>query len=296
MNFKIKYLSKTWSATYNFVKKIIANSSKNRITVSAASLSFHGILALLPAIIGLVGLLHLIGLNTSQTGKLIHYVTLIVPSQAASIVTDSIKSREATTTSTLELIFGLIVALWSLTGAVASLQVGLDLAYGIPHDRGFIKRRLSSLPLVFISVIVLLVIFTDLIGGTFLIRGISGNSGILRFGLISLVLNIARILISICLGLILLSVYYCFGSNQKTNLKEFFRIKTVFSYGAISAIVAWGLSLFGFSFYLDHFSNTTRSYGLFGSVVVLLLWLYITSYFLFIGAEINVESERIALK
>ncbi len=275
------------SKIYCVVDELAQRSSKDRVTVSAAALSFHGVLAFFPAVVSLIGILHLMGLNSKNTETVVHYITLILPAQAATVVTGAIKTREATGASTLEVILGTIVALWSLTGAIASMQVGLDLAYEIPKDRSFIKRRLSSVPLVGVSLLFILAIFIDLIGGTFLIRHITSIDSGVTFGFLGGILDIARLIVAIMLALILLSVYYSFGSAKKTPIKDFFNIKTLFSYGSLVAVVAWVISLFGFSLYLTHFSNTTKTYGLFGSIIVMMLWLYITSYFLFLGAEMN---------
>ncbi|MGH3801705.1 MAG: YhjD/YihY/BrkB family envelope integrity protein, partial [Pseudonocardiaceae bacterium] len=48
----------------------------------------------------------------------------------------------------------------------------------------------------------------------------------------------------------------------------------------------------GFSLYVNFFGNYNKTYGAVAGVIVLLLWLFLTSYVVLLGAEINSEAER----
>ncbi|MGH3783226.1 MAG: YihY/virulence factor BrkB family protein, partial [Pseudonocardiaceae bacterium] len=47
----------------------------------------------------------------------------------------------------------------------------------------------------------------------------------------------------------------------------------------------------GFSLYVNHFGNYNKTYGALAGVIVLLLWLFLTSYIVLLGAEINAQAE-----
>jgi membrane protein len=47
-----------------------------------------------------------------------------------------------------------------------------------------------------------------------------------------------------------------------------------------------------FNLYVDNFGSYNKTYGTLAGVVVLLLWLYLTSYMVLLGAEINAEAEK----
>jgi membrane protein len=64
------------------------------------------------------------------------------------------------------------------------------------------------------------------------------------------------------------------------------------SIGAIVATVLWLVASFGFSLYVSNFGSYDKTYGTLAAVVVLLMWLWITSYAVLLGAEINAESEQ----
>jgi membrane protein len=64
------------------------------------------------------------------------------------------------------------------------------------------------------------------------------------------------------------------------------------SVGAVVATVIWLLASIGFSIYSSTFGNYAKTYGVFAGIVVLLFWLWLTSYAILLGAEINAESEQ----
>jgi len=64
------------------------------------------------------------------------------------------------------------------------------------------------------------------------------------------------------------------------------------SIGALVAILLWALGSLGFSLYVNNFGSYNKTYGALAGIVVFLLWLYLTSYIVLLGAEINAESEK----
>jgi membrane protein len=74
-------------------------------------------------------------------------------------------------------------------------------------------------------------------------------------------------------------MYYFFP-----NVDQPFRLV---SPGSIIAVVSWVLATIGFSIYLSNFSNFNATYGSLGGVVVLMLYFFISSITLLVGAEVN---------
>ncbi|HEV2091782.1 MAG TPA: YihY/virulence factor BrkB family protein, partial [Rubrobacter sp.] len=62
--------------------------------------------------------------------------------------------------------------------------------------------------------------------------------------------------------------------------------------GAVIAVIVWILASLGFSFYVSNFSSYSATYGALASVIVLLLYFFISAAILLLGAEINAESYR----
>ena len=57
--------------------------------------------------------------------------------------------------------------------------------------------------------------------------------------------------------------------------------------GVAIAMTAWLIVSIGFSVYVENFANYSVIYGTLGAVIVLLMWLYMTSFILILGAEYN---------
>jgi membrane protein len=77
-------------------------------------------------------------------------------------------------------------------------------------------------------------------------------------------------------------VYYLAPNVEQRNF-----LRTV--PGAVVAVVTWIIASYGFGLYLQHFGQFSKSYGTLAAVAALLLWLYLSSAAVLIGAQVNVE-------
>ena len=66
--------------------------------------------------------------------------------------------------------------------------------------------------------------------------------------------------------------------------------------GAVVAVTLWVTASLGFRLYLRFFSTYATTYGSLGAVIILMLWLYVTSAAILIGAEVNSEIESAAAR
>jgi membrane protein len=62
--------------------------------------------------------------------------------------------------------------------------------------------------------------------------------------------------------------------------------------GSVLAVVLWLVASALFALYVANFSNYNRTYGALASVIVFLIWLWITNIAILLGAELNAELER----
>lgn len=262
------------------VSRVVRESARDRITTIAGSLAFHGFLALLPVVIATVGLLDIVGLSSGELRTLVHDTSVLLPSQMSSILNHALLKPPSRTINAYELALGLAVALWSSVEAMAALQVTLDVAYEVPRDRGLLGRRLMALPLLGIT--------AGLGGVASVLLVLGGPLRQLLPGALDPVLSLVRYGGSFVLVILLLSALYTFGPARDEAVWEWA------SPGGVLAAAGWVLTSLGFSFYLDHFGHESRTYGALAGVAVTLLWLFLTSVAVLLGAEFNRELERMA--
>jgi membrane protein len=64
------------------------------------------------------------------------------------------------------------------------------------------------------------------------------------------------------------------------------------SWGSALALIAWLAMSVGFSIYLSNFANYDRTYGPLGAAIGFMMWVYLSSQVVLLGAELNAEIEH----
>ncbi|WP_417525998.1 YihY/virulence factor BrkB family protein [Marinovum sp.] len=254
--------------------------NEDHVGLIAAGVAFYGLLAMFPAITALMAISGLIFDPETFTGEL-ETVTAFMPQNVAEIVLGQAIEVAGSQEGGLGLaaVFGIAVALYSASKGVASLIEGMNVAYNEPETRGFIKLTLTKLGLTFILLV-------GLIAGLGAALILPGILSIVSLGpLTEMIIGMSRwaILLAMTIGGIL--VLYRTAPDRESA-------RWIWLWpGAVLACVAWISASYGFSVYVENFGSYNESFGTLAGVIVLLMWLWISSYVLLFGAEINAEAE-----
>jgi membrane protein len=250
-------------------KRVIKEFTEDRVTLVAAGMAFYWFLAIFPGLIAAVGIIDLLGLGPRVLSSINQSIGTTIPGGAGELLTTAIDSASKASkgTSLIAATIGILLALYSATAGMVALQAGLDVAYDVPKERKFFKKR---------AVALLLVIATGVAGG------VSGP----LFAANGVIWSVLGWLVLIVAVITLLAVFYYLGPNRdKPNWKWV-------SPGGLLGAVIFLLTSGAFSIYVGNFAKYGETYGPLASVVILLFWLYLTGLAIMLGGEVNAELER----
>lgn len=255
-----------------------AEAKTDQVPLLGAGVAFFGFLALFPAVIALVTVYGLFA-DPSVIASQVNSLSAL-PADVRQLIVQQIndQSRAALGWSA---ILSIVVALFSASGGVNNLMTAINVAYDEKDDRHVITKRLIALGLT-VGAIAFIAIMLGLVAVVpALLHGVLGDSPVIRF-----VLSAARWVLLVVLVTVALALVYRIAPHRDAP-----KIRWV-SVGAVVATLLWLLASIGFSVYVSTFGNYAKTYGVFAGIIVLLLWLWITSYAVLLGAEINAEAEQ----
>ncbi len=260
-------------------------SSIDQVPLLAAGVAFFGFLALFPALIAFTLIWGLVA-DPAQMSSQASGLLASLPPDARSLLEGQLQQLASAPAQSLGwgLVFALLVALWSASGGVGNLVTAINVAYDEEKKRGFVKDKLIALGLT-VGAIVFMVLIVGLVAGVPVVFDLIGLGGGWRW-----LAEAARWLLLAVLIMLALAVLYRVAPDRDAPK---FRWVSV---GAVVGTLLWLLASAGFSLYVTLFGNYAKTYGALAGVVVMLLWLWITSYAVLLGAEINAEAEEQTVK
>jgi membrane protein len=242
----------------------------------AAQLAYYWLFSLFPLLILLTALLAFSPLFTNLD-RWFDLLGNVLPYQAFALVkttSDQItKQRQGGLLS-----FSFLVVIWASSSGMGAVITSLNKAFNATQSRPWWRERFLAIILTlgltfFIIIALMLIFFGDQIS--------TRVAEAYDFGSIFTVIwHMGQWLLVILFVLIGVELIYYFAPNIEQRWE-------LFTPGAIFALISWLLISFAFRFYVSHFANYNLLYGALGSVMVLMLWLYLTSVAILVGGVIN---------
>ncbi len=265
------------------LKRTIREFNADHLTDLAAALTYYAILAIFPMLVVIVSLLGLLGHSVTQS--LIHNLSTVAPGTARQILTNAIKNIQSSRgTAGVAFIVGLVAAMWSASGYVAAFMRASNVVWDVKEGRPFYKTLPVRLIVTFITVVLLTlsaaaVVFTGSLASKLgNLIGV-GSTAVQAW-------DIAKWPVLALIVVLILAILYYAGPNVR---QPRFRWVTP---GGLVAVVLWVVASAAFAFYVSNFSSYNKTYGALASVVIFLVWLWITNIVILLGAELNAEIER----
>lgn len=265
--------------SWGIIRKTLVCAWQKRLIGLSAEIAFHAMLALFPAILALLTAIGLLEESLKQTlPNLAIQLELVIPNQVWLLLdnfADNIRLSGGKSWFSLSF----VIAIWISSSALSAAMNAIDEIHGLPlvQRRPFWQRKLVSL-LLTVGAILLLVI-----ASFFMFIGDGLVNLVFRVTGASLLLTVWKLLIppvTLCLVATAFALIYRFGTSQ-------WKRRQPVILGAILAALFWaGLSSL-FRLYVANFAYYNKIYGAVGAVIVLMLWLYMSSFVMLLGEQLN---------
>lgn len=271
-----------WKDTFTRVKRGIKS---DHLSMVAAAMAYYALFALVPALTSMILMYAWIS-DPAEITSHIQSIAQFIPEEVQKMLNEQLTTLASQAPSALgfSAIGSLLIALWSASKGSKAIIEALNIIYEEDETRGFIKFNLLAIGLTFMGIILGLLSIAAVVVVPLI-------TGIFNFGpATEVIATAASWLVLLALFSFFLSFTYRFAPNRE-NAKW----KWV-SWGAVIAAVLFAIASAGFAFYANQFADFNKTYGSFGAIIVLMMWFYISSFVVLLGAEINSELEHQTMK
>lgn len=258
---------------YQKMQSFTNELNEKHVSAYAAKTAYFIMLSFIPILMLLFTLLQFTPLHKADVLSLF---VGVFPSSIDPLVisiVDEIYGKSGTLIS-----ISAIIVLWTAGKGITAIIQGLNSVFDVKETRNYLVLRIygafyTVLMILAILLLLVLVVFGNKIQTNFL-------SNIPLIGSITGAFLKKRYVISICLLVLIFAVIYHFMPNTRIRFK--YQLP-----GAVFTAASWSAFSFGFSVYVDYFSNMSNMYGSLTTVIIVMLWLYMCMYIMLLGAVIN---------
>jgi len=262
---------------HDFVKEV----NEDDIFNGAAALSYYLTLAIFPAIIFVMALLPYLPVAHIDQA-IIGLLQQALPRDAAQMFLGVVQEVTGQQRGGL-LSFGLVAALWATSSGAYAVMQQLNVTYDVTEARSFVKARLLAVGLSLLFAVLVIAGFAVIVVGG-LVQDWLGQ----RYGLSDALLAFFAVFRWFII-LVMLLLGFAMTYYLAPNVKQDFKFITP---GSIAGVVVLMIASLGFAWYVQNFGDYSATYGSIGTVIVLMLWLYIAGLTLLLGSEINALVEH----
>ena len=256
------------------IKRISKKLREDHISESAAECAYYTILSFVPFTIFFITLIQFTIIDKQM---ILDGLKQILPISMHTFVFNIIEEVYSKSVNTISL--SLVVALWSASKGFYALCKGLKNIYQLLDDKSNFMIRLEGFVFTLLFIISLLIVMILIVFGNRIHHFIVEN--FFSFGMITSFLLKMRTLITIIVLFVLFLLLYRFIPKHKVSFKSQMP-------GAFFSAVAWIVTAFVFSIYIDIFKGFSNTYGSLTSIVLIMMWIYVCMYIILLGAEMNV--------
>lgn len=267
---------------YYVVSYFLKAIQKEAITMRASSLAFDYLMAIFPAILFLFTLIPYIPIENFQD-EIFKLLQEVLPYNAfeatKSTIVDILKQQRGGLLS-----LGFVLSLYYSTNGIIAMMTAFNHSYSSTETRSEWKKRLIAIVMIAIlSTLVIAAVSLIIFSGTAI--NMLVEYGWLKGPFTVILIQIGVWLIILLLFFFAYSFLYYYGPSRRMKYH-------LISAGSTLATLLTIISSIGFAYFVNNFGDYNKLYGSIGTLIVVMLWLYITSLVLLIGFELNASISR----
>jgi membrane protein len=270
------FTARDWVVVLQRVRK---EAKEDNVGLVAAGVAFWAILSIVPLLVGIMAVGVLVA-GPAQVHEQLGPLAGILPRPVAQSMTDQLSDAAAAMSGkgrTLGLVIGLLGVLWTCSRGISAVISGLHIVIDETETRSVVRRRATAFALAIGAV-------TAVLGALALVSAVPHVAlhradVVLAFGIRCVILALLAVV-----GLILL---YRYGPDRRDA--DWHAVR----WGAGIAMVCWLVMSLVLGLYVADTGGRSSTYGTLAGVAAVATWLYMSSYIVLLGAEINAEIERV---
>lgn len=270
-----------WKGWRDVLLRVKEEMDRDHLAIVAAGIAFYLMLAIFPALFAGISIYGLMA-SPEQVGQQIANLAGRLPESGADIITGQLQSIASGSSTALgwSAALSILFAVWSASKGAKAMIKGVNIAYDEEETRGFLKIQGLALALTAGFIVFGVLSLGSIAVVPHLVEGLGIGVGVKTLALIG------RWVVLILLVLAALAIVYRFAPDRDDARWTWLQP------GALVAAVLWLVASALFSWYASNFGSFNETYGSIAGVVILLLWLQISSLVVLLGAELNSELEH----
>lgn len=259
--------------TIQFFKRLIPRINEADVPGLSAQLAYFFLLSLFPFLLFLVTLMGFLPINSES---FMPFLSSFLPDDVLEMIETNLDQIVSNRSGGL-LSVSILGTLWSASNGFNAVTKSFNKAYRVEEDRPFLINRLIALGLMIglvlvIALALILSVFGRIIGEY--VFGFLGLADYLNSW------NVIRWIITSVTLFVGLFTLYKLAPNQKVRVRDAL-------WGTLFATITWQVASLGFSFYVNNLGNYSATYGSLGTVIVMMIWFYLSGIIITTGGVLN---------
>ncbi len=272
---KIKVPGLEGMSLYDVIEMYFIGIIEGALTTRAGGIAYSFFMAIFPFLLFVLTLIPFLPIDGAQEG-LLSIISDILPPKTFeavdSVIIDIIKNQYGGLLS-----FGFITSMFLMTNGVNSIFGGFEYSYHVKEIRNVFRSYFVALLVTLVIVVFLLVTVVSIIFFEFILKEIV-TLGWLEDNFIWI--QIIRGFVFLAMIFFTVSMLYHYGVKEAKNSR-------FFSPGAVFTTILSILTFYLFGYYVNEFAKYNELYGSIGTLLILMLFVWLNAIILLLGFELN---------